>query len=290
MQGQGRLQDELSPAEADSRVVSKFGVPDLGVGVGFRLPHYEQVVAERPAMDWFEVISENFMVDGGSPRYFLERLRDGYRVVPHGVSMSLGSDEDPEHTAKLAALVRYLRAPWVSDHLCFTGSRHVRVHDLLPVPYTPALRDHMADRIRRVQDVMGVPFAVENVSSYLSYKASSMNEWDFLAEVVEKADCAILLDVNNIFVSSVNHGFDPMAYLDAVPLDRVVQIHLAGHSIKEGYRLDTHDHPVCDEVWSLYREAIRRLGPVTTLVEWDGHIPSFERLQQEAASARAIHG
>ncbi len=277
----------MTASPGDARV-SRFDVPALGVGVGFRRPHFEEVVTARPEMDWFEVISENFMVDGGSPRHFLDRLREAYRVVPHGVAMSLGSDEDPEHTARLVELVRTLDAPWVSDHLCFTGAAGVRVHDLVPLPYTAPVRDHLVDRIRRVQDRTGVPFAVENVSSYLAYRGSLMAEWDFLAEVAEQADCALLLDVNNIFVSSVNHGFDPMVYLEAVPVDRVVQIHLAGHSVKDGYRLDTHDHPVCDEVWALYAEAVRRIGPVTTLIEWDGHIPSFARLQEEAASARRV--
>ena len=270
------------------RVVSRFGVPDFGVGVGFRIPHFRKVVDERPEMDWFEVISENFMVDGGSPLYFLERLAAAYRVIPHGVSLSLGSVGDPDHLARLCALVSRLDPPWISDHLCFSGTPQVRVNDLLPVPYTVRMRDHLVDRIREVQDRIGRPFAVENVSSYLTYRDSVMQEWDFLSEVVERADCALLLDVNNIFVSSVNHGFDPQRYLDAIPVDRVVQMHLAGHTIKEGFRLDTHDAPVCDEVWALYRDAVRRVGSVSTLIEWDGNIPSFERLQEEAAMARAL--
>jgi uncharacterized protein (UPF0276 family) len=266
--------------------VSRFGVPDLGVGVGYRLPHYRQVVDERPDMDWFEVISENFMVSGGAPIHWLDRLREHYAVVPHGVSMSLGSVASPEHLDRLANLVARIDPPWVSDHLCFTGTATVNTHDLLPIPYTRALRDHVVDRIRAVQDRLGRPFAVENVSSYLAYRASEMSEWDFLGEVVEAADCAVLLDVNNIFVSSVNHGFDPHEYLAAVPPDRVLQIHLAGHSVHEGYRLDTHDAEVCDEVWGLYRAAIRRFGSVTTLIEWDGNIPAFSRLQEEAERAR----
>ena len=279
MQGEGRLQDR--------GVVSRFEVPDLGVGVGYRVPHYKHVVDERPAMDWFEVLAENFLVDGGSPLHYLERLAALYPVVPHGVSLSLGSDGDPEHLERLAGLVRRLDPPWASDHLCFTRA-HVNSHDLLPLPYTPAVRDHVVDRLEEVQDRLGVVFAVENVSSYLTWRDSVMPEWDFLAEVVERADCAILLDVNNVFVSSVNHGFDPWDYLDAVPMDRVVQIHLAGHSVYEGYRLDTHDHPVCDEVWELYRAVIARAGPISTLIEWDGDIPTFERLSEEAATARAL--
>lgn len=267
---------------------SRFHVPDLGIGVGFRRPHFAQIVEERPAMDWFELISENFMVDGGSPLYFLERLREGYPVVPHGVSMSLGGAHDAGHLARLKALADRLDAPWVSDHLCFTGTAEIRVHDLLPLPYTRAMADHVVDRVKRVQDVLGRPFAIENASSYLTYKASCMPEWEFLADVVERADCGLLLDVNNVYVSAMNHGFDAAAYIDAIPADRVVQMHLAGHSVKAKYRLDTHDAPVCDEVWALYQRAIRRTGSVSTLIEWDDHIPTFARLQEEAALARKL--
>ncbi len=268
--------------------VSRFRVPDRGVGVGFRTPHYRQVVDERPAMDWFEVIAENFMEDGGRPHFWLERLLDAYPVVPHGVSMSLGGEERPEHTRRLLRLLDRIDPPWFSDHLCFTGTLRLNTHDLLPVPYTPAMRDHIVDRIRRIQDRSGRLFALENVSSYLTYEASVLPEWDFLAEVVERADCALLLDVNNVYVSSQNHGFDPITYLDNLPLDRVVQIHLAGHTVKPTHHLDTHDAPVCDAVWVLYAETIRRTGPVSTLIEWDGKIPSFERLQREAARARDV--
>lgn len=263
-------------------------MPDLGIGVGFRVPHYRQVVEERPAMDWFEIVSENFLVDGGSPRHWLRGLMEHYRVIPHGVSLSLASTGDPEHQRRLIALLDELDAPWFSDHLCFTGTAHLRTHDLLPVPYTTAVRDHIVDRIKGVMDAAGRLFAVENVSSYLTYTDSEMTEWDFLTQVVERADCGLLLDVNNIYVSAVNHGFDPNDYLDALPLDRVVQVHLAGHSIKDGYRLDTHDAPVCDDVWELYARLIGKIGRVSTLIEWDGKIPSFERLQQEAQRAREV--
>ncbi len=271
-----------------SRTVSKFRVPDLGVGVGLRVPHYGHILDQTPAMDWFEIISENFMVDGGSPRYHLDRVRERYAVVPHGVSMNLAGPRDPEHLAGLARLVAHIEPPWVSDHLCWTGTAHARVHDLLPVPYTPAVRDAVVDRIDEVQQRLGRPFALENVSSYLAYKDSVMPEWDFLAEVAERADCALLLDVNNVYVSSVNHDFDPDDYLAHVPADRVVQIHLAGHSVREGYLLDTHDAPVCDEVWALYARAIARLGAVATSIEWDDHLPDFPRLQAEAETARRV--
>lgn len=269
-------------------MVSRFSVPDLGVGVGFRIPHYRHICENRPPMDWFEVISENFMVDGGRPLHWLERLTSAYPVVLHGVSMSLGATQDPDHLRRLRALADRVAPPWVSDHLCFNGDAHVRVHDLLPVPYTREMLDHLVDRIKGVQDALGRPFAVENVSSYLTYRASEMTEWEFLATLAERADCGLLLDVNNVFVSACNHGFDPIEYLDAVPADRVVQIHLAGHTLRpEGYRLDTHDGPVIDEVAALYRHALRRTGPVSTLIEWDAKIPTFAELSDEAARVRA---
>jgi hypothetical protein len=269
-------------------VVSRFEVPDLGVGVGFRIPHYGHVLEHRPPMDWFEIISENFMVDGGSPLHKLAELLKSYPVVQHGVSMSLGSEGDPEHLQRLADLVPVTGSPWVSDHVCFCGSAHANSHDLLPVPYTEEMVAHFVRRIREVQAALSVPFAIENPSSYLGWKASQMHEWEFITAVVEQADCAIMLDVNNVFVSSVNHGFDPVVYLDALPKDRIVQIHLAGHSIMQGYRLDTHDAPVCDEVWALYRHVIESMGPVSTLVEWDGHIPEWQRLADEATHAREL--
>lgn len=267
--------------------VSRFAVPDLGIGVGLRRPHHAHVLDNHPAMDFFEIISENFMVEGGRPRHTLDRVAAHYPVVPHGVSLSLGSAPEPDYLDRLSALVARLDPPWCSDHLCFTGVPGRRAHDLLPLPYTQEVLAHVVDRIRAVQDRLGRPFAVENVSSYLAWQDSELPEWDFLAEVAERADCAILLDVNNIFVSSVNHGFDPWDYLRAVPVDRVVQVHLAGHTVKpEGYRLDTHDGPVIDDVWALYRELIRRAGAVSTLIEWDEDIPSFQRLQDEVEQAR----
>lgn len=245
-------------------------------------------------MDWFEVISENYMVDGGSPLYWLDRLLESYPVVQHGVAMSLGGDEDPEHTRRMRTLVERTGTPWVSDHVCFStagataAGPGINTHDLLPVPYTEELLAHMSDRCKKAADVFGRPFAIENPSTYLGFRASTMPEWAFVAELAERADAGILLDVNNVFVSSVNHGFDPLEYLAAIPGDRVVQIHLAGHSVRDGYRLDTHDAPVCDEVWALYRTVIERFGPVSTLVEWDGRIPSWERLSEEAALARRV--
>ena len=241
-------------------------------------------------MDWFEVISENFMVPGGRPLANLERLRDGYRVVPHGVSLAIGSVEplDTDHLARLRALVDRLDPPWVSDHLCWGRAPGMHVHDLLPLPYTAEAVDLVVERVKRVQGTLERPFALENVSSYMTYRASTMSEADFVTEVVERADCGLLLDCNNVYVSSRNHGFDPEQYIDALPADRVVQMHLAGHTDKGTHVLDTHAEPVCDEVWALYRRAVDRCGRVATLIEWDDAIPSWERLAAEADRARLL--
>jgi uncharacterized protein (UPF0276 family) len=283
VQGHGRLQDDLI-----SPPISRFEVPDLGVGVGFRVPHYGHVVDQLPPMDWFEVLSENFMVDGGSPLYHLDRLAERYPIVLHGVSMSLGGHEDPEHTRRLVALADRVDARWVSDHVCFTGTPTANSHDLLPVPYTAEMLDHLVERCKRIRGLLDRPFAVENPSTYLSFHASTMPEVEFVATLCERADVGWLLDVNNVFVSAVNHGFDAAAYLDAVPADRIVQIHLAGHSIRDGYRLDTHDGPVSDDVLALYRRVIARVGPIPTLVEWDAEVPPWERLAAEAELVRGV--
>jgi uncharacterized protein (UPF0276 family) len=266
----------------------RHSIPDLGVGVGFRVPHYAQILDDRPVMDWFEIISENFMVRGGKPLANLDRLASHYRVVPHGVSLSIGQVEplDAAYLSRLRALVDRISPPWASDHFCWTGSAHANLHDLLPLPLTREVVTHVADRVRRVQDYLGCPFALENASSYLGFTSSTMTEWEFVCEVAEKADCGLLLDVNNVFVSAHNHGFSAEAYIDAVPVDRVVQMHLAGHTDKGSYLLDTHSDHVRAEVWELYRRAVRRLGPVSTLIEWDDDIPSWEVLAREASLAR----
>jgi uncharacterized protein (UPF0276 family) len=265
-------------------------IPDLGVGVGFRKPHVAYVVKEKPAVDWFEIISENYFAEGGIQRANLEALRGTYRVVPHGVSLSIGGSDplDEDYLSRLRALVRRIDAPWCSDHLCWTGFGGVDVHDLLPMPYTPATLAHVVERVRRVQGELGVPFALENPSSYLEYRESTMTESEFLAQVAEQSDTGILLDVNNVFVSAYNHGFDARAYIDQIPAERVVQIHVAGHTDRGSYLLDTHSDHVAPEVWELYRRAIRRCGPVSTLVEWDESIPPWETLAKEAAEARAV--
>jgi uncharacterized protein (UPF0276 family) len=268
----------------------RHAIPDLGVGVGFRRPHVAAVLRERPAMDWFEIISENYFAEGGIQRRNLESLRSTYPVVPHGVSLSIGGTDaiDAAYLERLRSLVRRLDAPWCSDHLCWTGIGGVDVHDLLPLPFTQETLVHVIERVKRVQGEVGVPFALENASSYMAFRESTIPEHEFLAQVAERADCAILLDVNNVYVSAYNHGFDSRAYVDAIPADRVVQIHVAGHDDRGAYLLDTHGDHVCREVWELYRRAVRRCGPVSTLVEWDEQIPPWEVLSAEAALARAV--
>ena len=265
-------------------------IPDLGVGVGFRAPHHARVLEDRPAMDWFEVISENFMVPGGKPLENLARLRAGYPVVPHGVSLAVGSVEplDADYLVKLRRLVDVLDPPWVSDHLCWGRAPGLHLHDLLPLPYTREAIDHVVERVKRVQGTLERPFALENVSTYMTYRASTMPEWEFVAEIAEQADCGLLLDCNNVYVSARNHGYRAELHIDAMPADRVVQMHLAGHTDKGAYLLDTHAGHVCEEVWALYRRAISRCGAVATLVEWDDEIPAWDVLAAEAAKARAV--
>jgi uncharacterized protein (UPF0276 family) len=263
------------------------GFTDYGVGIGLRIPHYQHIFAEKPAVDWFEIISENYMVDGGRPLQILDQILEQYRVVQHGVSMYFGSAQplNREHLKRLKTLVGRTRTPWLSDHLCWGSVDGRYTHDLLPIPYTFEAVKTTAERIRQVQDYVEIPVAVENVSSYAEYTDSTMTEWEFLNEVVERADCGILLDVNNIYVSSQNHEFDPMTYVEGVPAERVAQIHIAGHARYEKYILDTHDHPVIDPVWRLYERAIERCGPTATLLEWDDKIPTFEEVHAEALKA-----
>lgn len=263
------------------------GHTDYAIGIGLRVPHYRHILEEKPVVDWFEIISENFMVDGGRPLEVLDSLLEQYRVVQHGVSMYLGNADplDRDHLAKLKRLVKRTNTPWLSDHLCWGSVNGRCSHDLLPMPYTMAVAKHTAAKIRQASDYLEVPICVENVSSYAEFRQNEMAEWEFLAEVVERADCGMLLDVNNIYVSSQNHGFDPMDYLRGVPHHRVGQIHIAGHSRYENIILDTHDQPVPDPVWALYAEAIRRCGPTATLLEWDDRIPTFDEVHAEALKA-----
>jgi uncharacterized protein (UPF0276 family) len=263
------------------------GFTNYGVGIGLRIPHYHHIFERKPVVDWFEIISENFMVDGGRPLAALDRILERYRVVQHGVSMYFGSAEplNREHLRRLKTLARRTKTPWLSDHLCWGSVDGRYTHDLLPMPYTFEAAETTACKIREARDFLEVPIIVENVSSYAEFHVSEMSEWEFLNEVVERADCGVLLDVNNIYVSSRNHDFDPFEYLNAVPPERVAQIHVAGHSEYEKYVLDTHDHPVIDPVWNLYGHAIARAGATATLLEWDDRIPSFDEVHAEARKA-----
>ena len=268
--------------------------PFLGVGVGLRPRHYARVLeAPDPAalgIDFFEAISENFMVPGGRPLRVLGQVRESFPLVLHGVSLNIGSADplDRDYLDELAALARRCEPAWLSDHLCWTGVRGHNLHDLLPLPYTEDVLAYVGERVQRVQERLGRRIALENPSSYFAYRADAMSEAEFLARLSERADCGILLDVNNVFVSAHNHGFDAEHYLAQIPRERVFQIHLAGHSVEGALRIDTHDHAVCDEVWALFESAVRRIGPVSTLIEWDDKIPELEVLVAEAARAREI--
>jgi uncharacterized protein (UPF0276 family) len=263
-------------------------LPNLGIGIGLRVPHYETIFQEMPEIDWFEIISENFMVDGGKPIENLERILQRYPVVQHGVSLAIGSPDplDFEYLKRLKKLARKTKTPWISDHLCWGKLPGTHFHDLLPLPYTKEVAKYVAKRAKIVQDFLEVPFALENLSSYVAFCQDEMTEWQFYASVVEQADIGMMLDLNNIYVSSKNHGFDPMEYLDHIPIERVVQIHLAGHTDFGDYILDTHDNYVCDQVWQLYGEIYPKTQGVSTLLEWDDHFLSFEQTWNEALKAK----
>jgi len=261
---------------------------DLGLGVGLRSTHFAYLLEHRPPVDWFEIISENFIDSGGRPRYVLEQLAETYPIVMHGVSLSIGSTDplDWEYLRKLRALAGSVKARWVSDHLCWTGVAGRNTHDLLPLPLSEAALRHVIERVRRVQDFLERPLVLENPSSYVTFRQSTMPEWEFLGRLAEATDCRLLLDVNNVYVSSVNHDFDPLEYVRNVPHDRVVQFHIAGHMRCATHIVDTHDGPVVDPVWDLYREAQRLTGGAATLLEWDAKIPPFPVLHAEVLKAR----
>lgn len=265
------------------------GAPS-GCGLGLRREHYEIVVRERPPVPWFEVISENFMGEGGRPLQILESVRGHYPVALHGVSLSVGSQVAPraDHLARLKWLVDRIEPAIVSDHLCWTGLGGHNSHDLLPLPYTEEAVAVAAANIRRVQDVLGRRILVENISTYLEFASSTLREWEFIAAVAEEADCGILLDVNNVYVNVRNHGFDPETFLAGIPVGRVEQFHLAGHEDHGDYVIDTHDHPVRDEVWELYERAVARFGPQPTLIERDEHVPELPELLAEARRAQSV--
>ena len=259
-------------------------------GLGLRPEHYEEIAASPGRVSWFEALSENYMVAGGSPLHWLDLIRRDYPVALHGVSMSIGSIDplDLGYLDGLKALADRVQPLWISDHLCFTGLRGLNMHDLLPLPYTEEALDHVAERVKRVQDYLGRRLVLENVSSYVTYAASELSEWDFIAELARRADCEILLDVNNVYVSAFNHEFDASDFLRAMPRERVRQFHLAGHTHKGSHIIDTHDHPVVSDVWALYAEAVKLFPGVPTMIERDAEIPPYAELLAELDTAREI--
>ena len=265
-------------------------MPFLGFGLGLRTAHFEHIIQNRPNVDWFEIISENFMVAGGKPKYYLQAIREQYPIVMHGVSLSIGSTEplDMNYLRALKTLANEVQPSWISDHICWTGVHGVNSHDLLPLPYTEETISHVVERIKIVQDFLGRQILLENVSSYLSYKDSEMTEWDFINEVARRSDSLMLLDINNVYVSSRNHDFNAEEYINSIHADRVQQFHLAGHSDYGDYVIDTHDHDVPQSVWDLYRTALKRFGPVSTMIERDDNIPSFSELNDELVQAKNI--
>ena len=262
----------------------------LGFGLGLRPQHYREILDSNPAIDWFEIISENYMVPGGQPLRMLDQIEERYPIVMHGVSLSIASTAplDMDYLASLKTLAKRVNPKWISDHLCWTGVHGINLHDLLPVPYTEEALNHVVARILQVQDYLGRRLTIENVSSYIEYECSEMSEWEFVAEVSRRADCWLLLDVNNVFVSGINHDFSTARFLDAIPIDRVVQFHLAGHSEGETCLIDTHDAPICEDVWKLYGRALERFGPVSTMIERDDNIPPLAELIAELDHARTI--
>jgi uncharacterized protein len=266
---------------------NRWNLPDLGVGVGLRTVHFGHILARQPAVDWFEAISENFLETEGRPMYVLDQIVERYPVALHGVSLSIGSTDplDRDYLHKLKGLARRTRAHWVSDHLCWTGVLGRNVHDLLPMPYTEEALRHTVARARAVSDFLERPLVLENPSSYVEFASTTMPEWEFLARLATEADCGLLLDVNNVYVSAFNHGFDPRVYVDSLPADRIVQYHLAGHTHKGTHIIDTHSDHAVPEVWDLYARSVRRTGNVATLYEWDEDIPAFDTVHAEALKA-----
>ncbi len=264
--------------------------PYLGFGLGLRPELYEEILQQKPDIDWFEIITENYLISGGKPLYYLDQIRENYPVVMHGVSLSIGSADplDRDYLSQLKALANRIDPMWISDHLCWTGVQGLNMHDLLPIPYTEEAIAHIVPRICEIQDYLGRQILIENVSSYLTFIQSEMTEWEFISAIAKQADCYLLLDVNNIYVSSVNHEFDPLDYLDAIAPERVVQIHLAGHSNHDNYIIDTHDAPIIQPVWDLYAKTIAKFGPISTMIERDDNIPILTELLVELNQARTI--
>lgn len=264
--------------------------PYLGFGLGLRPEHYDEILSGDPNVDWFEVISENYMIPGGKPLRILDEIRERYPIVMHGVSLSIASTAplDVDYLTELKTLADRVDPKWISDHLCWTGVHGVNLHDLLPIPYTQEALNHVVDRVSRVQDFLGRRLTLENVSSYVTFAESEMSEWEFVSEVARRADCWLLFDVNNVYVSAHNHGFSTRDFLHGVPRDRIVQFHLAGHSHEGDHIVDTHDHPVCDQVWDFYRQTVSHFGPVSTMIERDDNIPPLAEVVAELDVARRI--
>lgn len=269
---------------------NRFGLPNIGFGLGLRTVHYPHIFEHWPDVDWFEIISENFMGTEGRPMHHLDKVRERYPICMHGVSLSIGSADplDFDYLARLKALAKRVDAVWITDHLCWTGVAHRNMHDLLPMPYTEESLAHTVARVKQVQDYLERPIMLENPSSYAEFTASTMTECDFLVRLAEEADCGLLLDVNNVYVSAFNHDFDAEAYIRAIPADRVTQFHLAGHTNYGTHILDTHSDHVIDEVWKLYALAVELTGGRGTLVEWDESIPEFDVVNGELTKARAF--
>jgi uncharacterized protein (UPF0276 family) len=269
---------------------ARLGLPNLGFGVGLRSAHYDHLEAHWPAVDWFEVISENFMDSHGRPRHVLDEIVARYPVVAHGVSLSIGSADplDLDYLARLKRFVDDIDPVWVSDHVCWTGVAGLNTHELVPIPFTEEALAHVVQRIAIVQDVLERRIVLENPSSYVTYVASTMTEWEFLARMAADADCGLLLDVANVRVSAVNHDFDAVEYLRGLPHERIVQMHLAGHDERETHIVDTHDRPVADAVWALYAIASELTGGVSTLIEWDERLPPFPAVHAEVLKARRL--
>lgn len=264
--------------------------PFLGFGLGLRTEHYLDIIENHPSIDWFEILTENYLVPGGKPLYYLDQIKEHYPIVMHGVSMSLGSADplNKHYMQQVKDLAARVNAKWVSDHVCWTGVHGKNTHDLLPLPYTEEAVKHFASKIRQAQDILNRPILIENASTYVTFSHSTMTEWDFLREVTELADCYLLLDINNIYVSSFNHGFDANEYLTAIPAHRVKQFHLAGHTNNGDHIIDTHDHDVIDPVWQLYAKALNHCGKISTMIERDDHIPPLASLMKELEQAKHI--
>ncbi len=266
----------------------KHKLPYLGFGLGLRPKHYQRILETLPTVDWFEILSENYFVDGGKPLYYLDKIRHHYPMVMHGVSLSIGSTDplNQSYLQQLKQLSQRIEPMWISDHLCWTGINQLNMHDLLPLPYTEEAIAHVVSRVQQVQDFLGRQILLENVSSYITYQSSELTEWEFLTEIAERADCLILLDINNIYVSSHNHHFNPETYLQALPKSRVQQFHLAGHSYHDDYIIDTHDAEVIEAVWRLYTKALQQFGLVSTMIERDDNIPELTQLLLELNQAK----